>query len=225
MVKRIITEISEEDFRKLDLKGYKTERVEHENGHRYEMVECSLNDVLDEQIQYCLESGCEVDFNDLQIPVTFAIHEPPTEKDYEKVAKTFKGLNEEERRDFCLRTCSYLYKYINQFTGPRSFQIGCGIKHLYSTRDYYEAHDDYWRVRKDETKVIYRVHLSQKWLDRFVLKYKKEVEQISPNEYIETHYHLNSQTNECEEIYRCLVKKEGACTAISPVKKEEKIIN
>jgi hypothetical protein len=64
---------------------------------------------------------------------------------------------------------------MNQYTGMQTFQIGLGIKHLYSTRDHYECREDYWKVRKDETKVIYRIKISDKWLDRFVLKHKTVV--------------------------------------------------
>lgn len=157
MIKKIITEISEEDFRKLDLKVKRHEKVIEElNGRkvtRLVYVEKSLNDILDENLEYLIESGYQDDYNSLLTPVTIAIHEP-ADNDYEG---------------------SYLDKFMNQFTGMQTFQLGLGIRHLYSTRDYYECREDYWRVRKDETKVIYRIKLSDKWLERFVLKHKTVV--------------------------------------------------
>lgn len=141
MVKKLITEISEEDFRKLDLTVYCNERVYSPDGKsfRFEMVEKKINDILDSEIQLCLESGFESDLEDLELPVTIAIHEPDG---------------------------YYLDKFMNRFTGAQTFQFGWGISHLYSTRDYYEAREDYWRVRKDETKVIYRVKLSPEWKNK-----------------------------------------------------------
>lgn len=157
MIKKIITEISEEDFRKLDLKVKRHEKIREMIGdrkiERLVFTEKSLNDILDENLEYLIESGYEDDYNSLLTPVTIAIHEPG------------KDIYEE----------TYLDKFMNSFTGMQTFQLGLGIKHLYSTRDYYECREDYWRVRKDETKVIYRIKLSDKWLNRFVLKHKTVV--------------------------------------------------
>ena len=151
MIKKIITEISEEDFRKLDLKVKRNERVvisENIPGHpvcKFEMVERSLNEILDNEIAAVMADGYDSEMKWLHFPVTIAIHE---DGGY------------------------YLDKYMNRFTGGQTFQLGFGIDHLYSTRDYYEMHGDYWRVRKDETKVIYRVKLAEHWLDEFVVKHK-----------------------------------------------------
>ena len=185
MVKKLITEISEEDFRKLNLKVYKTEREECESGgHRFALVEKSLNDILDEQIEYTIKSGYPSDLYDLRTPVTIAIHEEPSEEDYQEYVEQYKGLSADEARETCRHACgTYLDKFMNRFTGAQTYQIGWGIRHLYSTRDYYEAHEDYWRVRKDETKVIYRVRLSDKWEKEFVLKHKTDTV-IWPYDYL-----------------------------------------
>ena len=155
MVKHLITEISEEDFRKLDLKVKVHRRTSHERNSSIEWIEQSLNDVLQENIDTCLKAGYEEDHANLTLPVTIAIHE---DGGY------------------------YLDKFMNRFTGAQTYQLAMGIGKLYSTRDYYEMRGDYWRVRKDETKVIYRVKLSDKWLDQFVLKHKTEVEDWPFNE-------------------------------------------
>lgn len=154
MIKKLITEISESDFRKLDIKVHRNERVvvsENIPGHpvcKFEMVERSLNEILDEQIALTLKSGYASDLMDLKTPVTIAVHEPDG---------------------------YYLDKFMNRFTGAQDFQIGWGIRHLYSTRDYYEAHEDYWRVSKKETKVIYRITLDSHWTDEFILKHKTDI--------------------------------------------------
>lgn len=146
----LITEISENDFRKLNLKVYRHERREiDERTHSFKFIERNINDILDEQIEYALKNGYESDLADLQTPVTIALHKLSTGDDI-------------------LSSC-YLDKFMNRFTGAQTFQIGWGISHLYSTRDYYEAHEDYWRVKKKETEVIYRVHLNPR---PFVLKHK-----------------------------------------------------
>lgn len=149
MVKHLITEISEEDFRKLDIKVKVHERVNTPNGVSIEWVEKSLNNILQDNIDTCLKAGYEEDHANLTLPVTIAIHE---DGGY------------------------YLDKFMNRFTGAQTYQFAMGIGKLYSTRDYYEMRGDYWKVRKDETKVIYRVKLSDKWLDKFVLKHKTDVE-------------------------------------------------
>jgi len=204
MVKKLITEISEEDFRKLDLSVARNERVEHPNGGNcFGMVERKVNDILDEVIGKLIESGSEEDLRFLSIPVTIAIHE---DDGY------------------------YLDKFMNRFTGAQTYQLGVGIAHLYSTRDYYEAHEDYWRVRKDETKVIYRIKLSSAYIDKFVLKHKTEVkdwpydelpEGVSPDyddAKLEIHYDLVN--DEFVEVGRTGVFTCGVIKSIMPVDKE-----
>lgn len=136
-----VTEISESDFRKLNILAYERDR--------YGWKEVKLNEVLDENLKCMLKQGYKDDLEAFSCPFTFAIHKA----------------NAEDPDDF------YLDKFMNQFSGPRTYQIGIGIKHLYSTRDYYEAHEDYWKVFKRETKAIYRVHLDKKWAKMFVLKH------------------------------------------------------
>ena len=154
-MKSFITEISEEDFRKLNLKVWQHERVEYDTYVRYEMIEKSLNDILDEQI------ALVVDPEEFYCPVTIAIHTDPTEENFEELKHTYPALPEKQLRDTLRFHFAYWDKFMNRFTGVRTFQIGWDIEHLYSTRDYYEAHGDYWRVKKSDTKAIYRVHLDK----------------------------------------------------------------
>ena len=192
MVKHLLLDIEEEDFRKLNLKCYRHVIT----GGRSIMQEIDLNDLLDNGINYALRNGYESDRTDLTLPVTIAIHEENNDN--------YSG---------------YLDKFMNRFTGLQTFQIGWGIKHLYSTRDYYEDHEDYWRVRKAETSVIYRVHLNPKWLKKFVLKHKTEItERISNDEWIETNFILDETTGEWTKQYSSHVIKKGKCTSILPVK-------
>lgn len=213
MVKKIVTEILEEDFRKLDITVYKHEWVEVDGHKSLHYVPHKLNDLLDEDIKHILNSGYESDLSDLSLPVTIAIHE-----DNYGDSDPKEGLH------------GYFDKFMNQYSGITTYYIGWGIAHLYSTRDYYEAHEDYWRVSKKETKVIYRVKLDEHWLKEFVLKHKTEVvdwpydklpEGIKPD-YIdaklEIHYDLIN--DEFVEVARSGVFKYGKMLSIIPVDKE-----
>ena len=193
MVKHLIKDISEKDFRALNIKVYRHERVWFdEHSFTFKMVEHSLNDILDRNIQLSLEAGWESNRKELEMPVYIAIHEENNDE--------YSG---------------YLDKFMNRFTGLQTFQIGFGIRHLYSTRDYYEDHDDYWRVLKRETAVIYRVHLEPR---EFVLKHKKEITQrISDFEYIETTYDLN-EDGVWVKAYSNRIIKEKHYTQILPIK-------
>lgn len=170
----LITEISENDFRKLDLIVYKKEwRIAGHagpNGSGYTeqtrllcWIPHKINDLLDEEINYVLDGGYEYGQEELQIPVTIAIH--------------VNNYNQEDREH--PMGGGYWDKYMNMYSGETTYYIAWGIKHLYSTRDYYEDHEDYWRVKKKETEVIYRVHLNKR---EFELKHKTEtLQEVSPN--------------------------------------------
>ncbi len=199
MIKHLIKDISEKDFRALNIKVFRHENVivsENIPGHplyQLQMVEKSLNDILDNEIDLALKSGWPSDKKALEMPVYIAIHE-------------------ENNADFS----GYMDKFMNCYTGLQTFQIGWGIKHLYSTRDYYEAHEDYWKVRKKETAVIYRVQLEPR---EFVLKHKKEItKRISPYEYIEVTYDLN-ENGEWVPTRETRIIREGRFTQILPVAK------
>ena len=187
--KLLITEISEEDFRKLDITVYRQEKVYKDNSWHLEFVPKKINDILDENIEYWIESGYEEDLEDLKQPVTVAIHvaNGPDPHDY------------------------YFDKFMNMYSYPGTYEIGMGIRHIYLTRDYAEDHDDYWKVKKDETKVIYRVHLDEKWLKKFVLKHKIEKEVIDSEHWIEREYNFDKKTGKwtLSFAYKCEKYGEG----------------
>lgn len=204
--KPFITEISEEDFEKLGLKGYRQVKVEDKNTDsvHYEWREIDLNEQLEQEIICLMISGTEESLEFLKCPVTLAIHNG----------------NRPKPNDF------YLDKYMDMFTGPVTYEFGVGIKHLYSTRDYFECKEDYWRVLKRETKAIYRIHLRDMWLKRFKLRHKtiktdwpyidldtKKGEKLE----LHIHYDLDKETDEWVESYRTKVIKSGGCTEIIPV--------
>ena len=193
--KPFITEISQEDFEKLGLKGYqqvKTFDEETGTGH-YEWVEIDLNKQLEEEIQALFCSATEQSLEFLKCPVTLAIH----------VA------NGPKPDDF------YLDKYMDMYSGPTTFEFGVGIKHLYSTRDYFEDKEDYWRVPKRETKAIYRIHIREIWVKHFKLRHKTEIIPYAADKdttiEIHVHYDLDEENDKWVETYRSKVTKNGNC--------------
>lgn len=218
-MKTLITEISENDFRKLNLTVWKkewvTEACDSPNGgytvKKLQWKEYKINDLLDNEIKITLQRGYESDRYELSQPVTIAIHE-----------------NNDNKRDReHIYGGGYYDKYMNQYSGETTYYILWGIKHLYSTRDYYEAHDDYCKIKKKETRVIYRVHLNPR---QFVLKHKTEKldwpydflpEEIS-SDYssicLSISYDLQ-EDGSWKEVSRCCEIKYGFSTCIIPVDK------
>ena len=156
MINNFVTEISETDFRKLNLIGFKRERIDHENWCSMEFIEKKINDVLDEQKQYCKEQGWTT--------IVIALHVKPSEEKIQEAIKANYPVVEHSEnkysaaRSVVLTDYSYYDKWLNK-TGATTYQIGCGIEHLYSTRDYWCIKDDYWQVKKKETEAVYLIHL------------------------------------------------------------------
>jgi len=193
--KPFITEISQEDFERLGLKGYQQVKIfDKETGTgRYEWKEIDLNKQLEEEIQALFCSGTEQSLEFLKCPITVAIH----------VA------NGPKPDDF------YLDKYMDMYSGPTTFEFGVGIKHLYSTRDYFEDKEDYWRVPKRETKAIYRIHVREIWVKHFKLRHKTEIIPYAADKdttvEIHIHYDLDEENDKWVETYRSKVTKNGNC--------------
>lgn len=211
---RFITEISEEDFRKLDLIAYEQVWITFENtddnslrpnSRQLVWKKVKLNDILDQNIEFWIEQGYENDYDDLQQPVTVAIHNEngPEPKDY------------------------YFDKFMNRYSGFKTYEFAMGLKHIYSTRDYFESKKDYWRVPKRETKAVYRVHLNETHLKRFKLKHKKEIAWIF-NDSTENHIHtieksydLDEKTGEWKLISIVEVRRYGNNSSYTPISAEE----
>lgn len=171
-MKTLITEISENDFRKLNLSVWKKEWVtkgydDPVGGHTsrtLKWVKYSVNDLLDKEIEITLNSGYPSDQYELSLPVTIAIHENNDNK--EDREHPYGG--------------GYYDKFMNQYLGETTYYILWGIEHLYSNRDYYYVKNDYCRIRKKETRVIYRVHLNPR---PFTLKHNT-IQNVWPYDFI-----------------------------------------
>ena len=156
MTNNFVTEISEEDFKKLNLVGYDHKRVEYDTYNKIEFVPKFLNEVIDENKNFCKENGWST--------IAIAIHTEPTEEEIQKALENVNPMlkttvdKNKVAKEFALINNSYCDKWLNR-QGSSTYVIGCGIEHLYSTRDYWEIKNDYWKVKKRETKAIYIVHL------------------------------------------------------------------
>ena len=158
MNNNFITEISEEDFRKLDLIGLKNTRVELGDGtHTFRFLEVKLNTILDDAVA----DGAK--------EVVIAIHEMPdnldceVEEELEKYFGAFKMFPEEMQKEAALHSVigkhAYYDKWLNH-SGASTYIYNYDVGHIYSTRDYFEAHEgDYFRAKKKETKAVYVIHL------------------------------------------------------------------
>ena len=110
-----ITEISEEDFRKLNLSGYKCREDIFSNVKK--PIYYELNKVLDEYIKFVKATSNKDNQEALKRPVTICVFKDET------------------------------------------FSAIWGIRHLYSTRDYFVSEEDFFKAKKKEIKSLYRIHL------------------------------------------------------------------
>jgi hypothetical protein len=168
-MRNYITEISEQDFKKLNLVGYDNERVEiDENSYELKFIKKNLNDKLEEYKQYLAETIIKDKIN-LPWVMAVCIHtEPdPLYVDYMKlttVSATGKNdLTDAEAFNLSLYDYSYYDKWMDK-AGHKTYEFGIGLDHLYSTRDKWLAKGwiDYFEVRKKDTQAVYIIHLEGK---------------------------------------------------------------
>ena len=172
-----ITEISEEDFKRLHLVGYDNERVDNGDGSfSFKFLRKSLNDKLEEYKKYLAETILK-DKVDLPWVMAVCIHIEPTEEEIAKERKLLQNIianpNHPRHGDIvdyskeaylqALYNFSYYDKWMDRM-GHTTYEFGIGLDHLYSTRDKWQAKGwiDYFEVRKKDTKAVYIVHLEGK---------------------------------------------------------------
>ena len=183
-----VTEISLEDFLALNLVGYENrkhyfrKKHETENSIRPEQEvlssdtgewvkdstgrnhwvtyddvysrilwdEVHLNDIVLENIKFSKEQGWNA-------PICVAIHEEVflPEEEFRKLENY--EVDFDLRKEKSLYESAYLDKYLTR-AGMQTYLIRCGIKHLYSKRNYFYTTDGYFQVDKRETKAIYLIH-------------------------------------------------------------------
>lgn len=158
---KFITEISYEDFMRMGLIGYRNTKVEMEdNSYKLKMLPIDICEEVRKNLEFCEEEG--------YTSIAVALHIEPTDDAIDERMKLYtsdgKGgrrhYTYEEAYSYALYDYSYLDKFMNRFTGQQTFQIGCGIDHIYSNRDYWYSKGDYWQVRKRDTKAIYLIRLN-----------------------------------------------------------------
>ena len=172
MRNNFVTEISEEDFKKLNLVGYDNEKVELDDKTlMFTFVKKDLTKVLEEYKAYlaeCIQEGTKLPWT-----IALCLHTEPTEEAIDYNMKTFKNTKtglpytKEEAFNVSLYDFSYLDKWMDKH-GHTTYEFGIGIDHLYSTRDKWVAHwIDYFEVKKRDTKACYIIHLDGKPEDYF----------------------------------------------------------
>lgn len=156
-----ITEISERDFRKLDLYGYRYEKLEiSKEAWKAHFKKYSLNDILDDEKIYLNENSS------WERTIAFFITELPTEDDVINSYNMLKGIkNEKERKDAAfsqaLMHCACYDKYF--WRDISTFNTWVGVKHIYSKRTKWliNADSEKGELHKKGIKHIYLVHIGE----------------------------------------------------------------
>lgn len=156
-----ITEITESDFRKLDLKGYLYEKlVISSQAHKMKFMEHSLNDELDKEKKYVQSNPT------WSQKIAFFVTSMPTEEDIKEQYLMLQGIkNEKERNEvaygMALMNVSNQEKYYWNRLG--TFTAWCGVKHIYSKRNKWliDADSECGELHKKLIKRIYIVSLGE----------------------------------------------------------------
>lgn len=156
-----ITEITETDFRKLDLIGYKYEKMLiSSKSYKMHFVEHHLNDELDTEKAYLEENP------KWKKTVAFFVTEIPTEKDIKEHYNMLQGIKDEKERQEvakgqALMSFSYWDKYFWKETG--TFTSWVGVNHIYSKRTkwFIDADSECGELHKKPIAHIYIVYLGE----------------------------------------------------------------
>lgn len=156
MKKGFVTEISLEDFKRLNLIGYKNTRVDiDEHSHRNDMLPYKLNEEIDKELEFCKKEGYTT--------IVVAIHNEPTEDQIQhemELYNTYHGEMRKNTKEEAFSLALFSASYILRFTGFQTYSLSCGVEHVYSNRDYWYDRNGEWQVKKKETKAIYLIHLN-----------------------------------------------------------------
>lgn len=136
MAKNYVTEISYEDFIKLNLVGYMREWVKNPDNNYKNLVWVKKD--LNKFVYEAKQDGCKT--------MVIAIH-----KHYEKAAKEMMSWDS----DFY-----YYDKWLNHL-GAATYIIGNDISKLYKGPKKWYIKEDYFEIPYDETQNIYFIHLNE----------------------------------------------------------------
>ena len=177
-----VTEISLEDFLRLDLIGY-----EHRKHHYRKETEKETEIEYQDTGEWIEDSkggkhwvafdDCfsrlqwdKVRLNDIVLEniefskeqgwtgaICVAIHEEIelNENDFRMINSDKIDLELKKEKE--LFESSYLDKWLTR-EGYQTYLIRCDVKHLYSRRNYFYTTDDYFDIDKRETKAVYLIH-------------------------------------------------------------------
>lgn len=155
-MKKYTTEISESNFRKLNLIGYKREWITLEDGtKRLGWKKVILNDEIDD-----VKKDWDEYFKGSPRTIVIAIH-----NDWELAEEYEKIWNESDPKDIRTRAnlpdgFYYWDKFLNKL-GATTYQLGCGISKLYSRETKWYITEDYFDINKKETQDVFFIHLDE----------------------------------------------------------------
>lgn len=140
MGKKSYIEISLEEFKKLHLIGYKRQWIKDGEYKKLCWILVNLNNEIEENIRYFkyeVKTGCK--------SVVVAIHK-----------------NIEHIKDYMNYDDFYYYdKWLNR-SGASTYQLGCDIEKLYTTKNKWYIIEDYFDIPREETEAIYFIKLEEK---------------------------------------------------------------
>ena len=129
-----ITEISLEDFLKLNLTGFVREWQDFDNYRQLVWKQYDLNKVVEDNFKYMEQIGEKGN-------IVVAIHK-----------------NADKAKMGSYDTDFYYYdKWLNRH-GASTYQVGFGISKLYKGTDKWYIKEDYFEVPYAETEKIYLIH-------------------------------------------------------------------
>lgn len=156
-----ITEIAESDFRKLNLVGYRRERIDLPDGsHRFGFVKHFANNDLDEQKKYVNENGTWTK------TTAFFFTDEPTEDEIRAKYGSYPADMPEDRKmelafDDAMMDHAYCDKYCWPIIG--TYESWAAVRHIYSKRTKWiiDADSEQGELHKKGIARIYIVHLGE----------------------------------------------------------------
>lgn len=127
--------------------------------------EVDLSQKVEDKIRYIKQENPEW----LNRYIVIAIHKDIDLKRLERYYKETEGmhdvltgklLTEDMRREEAFHRALYDYSYLDKYSTPQGAQtylLSCGVKHLYSVRDYFYEKDTKFRIAKTHTKAVYLI--------------------------------------------------------------------
>ena len=158
-----ITEISWEDFQKLDLKGFRHRRYFYKGSEEKKINPNDIGEFVTDSnggkhwVQFA-DVFTKVDWERINLNDIVKENIELSKKERWTGAICLALHKEEdcEIDDYYFEN-SYLDKWLTR-EGNQSYLIRCDVEHLYSRRNYFYTKDDYFDIPKNETRAVYLIY-------------------------------------------------------------------